>query len=197
MVYAIHFAKIIKFSWPLTTIINKDKLEYLVFTNYFFLQKFNNHGCDVVKYKFGFTPLGIMVNGHYNVLVAILHLQKWSNNVQFNSIKQVIDRNVLQVLNIISNISNAFHHLAFFACFDHHPHLLHLIVPIKSFIDFCKGRMMSKMPNLVVHFQDNAFPFLKFKYQQSFEIQLIFFQNIVLNSPFDSQIFFITNINEH
>jgi hypothetical protein len=26
---------------------------------------------------------------------------------------------------------------------------------------------------------------------------LIFFQNIVLNSPFDSQIFFITNINEH
>jgi hypothetical protein len=33
VVYAIHFAKIIKFNWPLTIIINKDKFEYLVFTN--------------------------------------------------------------------------------------------------------------------------------------------------------------------
>jgi hypothetical protein len=66
--------------------------------------------------------------------------------------KQITDQIVVQVFNIISNTSSAFHHLAFFASLDHHLHLLRLIVPIKYFINLCKGPMLSKMPNLMVHF---------------------------------------------
>ncbi len=73
----------------------------------------------MISHSLGFTPLGVMVDGHKYVLVPCLGFRQKPRSVHHHSIKQITDRDAFEPLIPRSDASFTLNQLTLLATPDH------------------------------------------------------------------------------
>jgi hypothetical protein len=83
----------------------------------------------MIRHGLGFTPFGVMVDSHKDILVSCFGLRQWPRNVHRHSVKQITDMDAFEPLIPGSDASFTLDQLTLLATPDHRFDILSLTVP--------------------------------------------------------------------